>query len=380
MIVHIITGLNRGGAEHALFRLVSHESDRSRVRVVSLTDGGIFQQRFEALGIQVACLHMRAGLPSPLKWWRLVRLLRAWRPRLVQTWMYHADLLGGAAATLAGIPVCWGIRNSELSQRSSKYSTRLVAWLCARFSRRIPARAISCSARAADIHRALGYAVPFEVVPNGLDVTAWVPRVDQRGPVRMELALPAHAFVFAHAGRNDPQKDHATLARAFSKVHAMEPLARLLMCGQGLLTGHAYFEDLPFTQTARSGVLALGPRDDLPQLWQAADAFVLSSSYGEAFPNVVAEAMASGLPAVVTDVGDAAEIVGETGKVVPPMNEQALAQAMLELMRMPDDERHRLGAAARERVQTRFTLARMSAGFRRVWDEVLAEDGNRCAD
>ena len=125
---------------------------------------------------------------------------------------------------------------------------------------------------------------------------------------------------------------------------------------------------------------ALGPRDDLPQLWQAADAFVLSSSYGEAFPNVVAEAMASGLPAVVTDVGDAAEIVGETGQVVPPMNEQALEQAMLELMRMPDDERHRLGAAARERVQTRFTLARMSAGFRRVWDEVLAEDGNRCAD
>lgn len=380
MIVHIITGLNRGGAEHALYRLVSQESDPSRVRVVSLTDGGIFQERLEALGIQVACLHMRAGLPSPLKWWRLVRLLKAWQPRLVQTWMYHADLLGGLAARAARLPVCWGVRHSDLSPAGNKATTLWVARLCARISRWVPVRAISCSSRAVEIHRALGYAVPFDVVPNGLDVTSWVPRADQRGPVRMELALPAQAFVFAHAGRNDPQKDHATLARAFSRVHAVEPLARLLMCGEGLLPGHAHFEALPFTPSARSGVLALGPRDDLPQLWPAADAFVLSSSYGEAFPNVVAEAMACGLPAVVTDVGDAAEIVGETGKVVPPRNEQALAQAMMELMRMPDDERQRLGAAARERVQTRFTLARMSAGFQRVWDEVLAEDGVRCAD
>ena len=379
MIVHIITGLNRGGAEHALYRLLTQEADPTCVRVVSLTDGGIFQARLAALGIQVVCLQMRAGLPSPLKWWRLVRLLRAWRPCLVQTWMYHADLLGGLASWAARVPVCWGVRHSDLSREGNKATTLLVAHLCAWISRWVPVRAISCSARAVDIHRALGYSVPFTVVPNGLDVTAWLPQAGQRSPVRAALALPAHAFVFAHAGRNDPQKDHATLARAFSMVHAARPNARLLLCGQGLLPGHAYFEHLPFTPGARAAVLALGPRDDLPQLWPAADVFVLSS-YGEAFPNVVAEAMACGLPAVVTDVGDAAEIVGETGKVVPPMNEDALAQAMLDLMRMPDDERQRLGTAARERVQTRFTLERMSAGFRRVWDEVLAEDGQRCAD
>lgn len=380
LILHIITGLNRGGAEHALFRLLTREKDTSRVHVVSLTDGGTFKSRLEAIGVRVTCLHMHSGLPSPLKWWRLVRLLKAWQPDLVQTWMYHADLLGGLAARAAGVPVCWGIRNGDLSPQHSKRSTLIVAWLCARSSRFIPSRAISCSARARDIHRALGYAVPFDVVPNGLDVVAWMPRPDLRGEVRSELGLSTEAFTFAHAARNDPQKDHDTLARAFSRLHATQANARLLLCGQGLLPGHAYFEGLPFTATARGAVLALGPRDDLPHIWQSADVFVLSSSYGEAFPNVVAEAMASGLPAVVTDVGDAAEIVGETGKVVPPRNEQALAQAMWELMQMPHDERKRLGTAALERVQTRFTLERMSAGFRKVWDEVLTEDRRRCVD
>src|SRR5690606_35073468 len=123
---------------------------------------------------------------------------------------------------------------------------------------------------------------------------------------------------------------------------------------------------------ARKAVLAIGPRDDLPRLWQAADAFVLSS-IGEAFPNAVAEAMACGLSCAVTDVGDAAEIVGGTGLVVPPGDPQALADAMTVLFTMPDAERRRLGDAARQRILERFSLDRMAAGFRRVWNEVIAE-------
>lgn len=379
MIVHIITSLNRGGAEQALFRLLSQEADPTLVRVVSLTDGGIFQTRLERLGVAVTCLHMRAGLPSPIKWWHLVRLLKTWQPRLVQTWMYHADLLGGTAAALVGIPVCWGIRNSGLQLHSIKRSTRLVAWLCAKLSRLIPTRAITCSARAADIHRALGYAVPFDVVPNGLDVSAWMPLPELRASVRSELGLATDDFVFAHAGRNDPQKDHSCLALAFSRVHAAKPHARLLLCGQGLTIGDAYFDGLPFTPSARSAVTALGPRDDLPRLWQAADAFVLSSM-GEGFPNAVAEAMAAGLPCVATAVGDTAEIVGNTGLIVPPRNNEALAEALQTLVDMPEYERLHLGHEARLRVQENYTLARMAEGFRQAWNKAISGAVKACAD
>ncbi|WP_374012388.1 glycosyltransferase [Pseudoxanthomonas koreensis] len=379
MIVHIITGLRRGGAEQVLFRLLSQQSDPTQALVISLTDGGVFKERLENLGVHVTCLQMRAGLPSPIKWWRLVRLLRQWRPQLVQTWMYHADLLGGLAAQFAGIPVCWGIRQSDLSASHTKRSTRLTASFCARVSRWVPARAISCSTRAAQVHRALGYRMPFEIVHNGVDAGPWQPVPALRLGVRNELGLAAQSFVLAHAGRDDPQKDHANLAAAFNQLHAARPDARLLLCGQGLVPGHGHFDALPFTPDARAAVIALGPRDDLPRLWQAADAFVLSS-LGEAFPNVVAEAMAAALPCVVTDVGDAAEIVGDTGLVVPPSDSNALAEAMLAMARMPEAERSELGRAARARVMEHFTLERMAAGFARVWDAILQGRGQTCAD
>lgn len=372
MIVHVITGLNRGGAENALFRLLSQGPHPAQTRVVSLTGAGIFQEQLESLGVTVTCLEMRPGLPSPFKWWKLVRLLREWRPQLVQTWMYHADLLGGLAASVAGVPVCWGIRNSDLSHNRNKKSTLIVARICACISSKVPALAISCSARAAAIHRSFGYAVPFEVVPNGLSVEAWKPHPEQRHHVREELGFSDASFVFAHAGRNDPQKDHAGLALAFNRVLVDCPRARLLLCGTGMEPQTPYFRALPFSDEARKAVLAIGPRDDLPLLWQAADAFVLSS-LGEAFPNAVAEAMACGLPCVVTDVGDAAEIVSDTGLIVPPGDPDALAEAMGILCAMPDVERRRLGAAARQRILDHFTLDRMVAGFGRVWSGLIAE-------
>lgn len=371
--MHIITGLSRGGAESAMVRLLSREKSPGDVCVVSLTDGGVFQERLESLGIHVTTLGMRPGLPSPIKWWRLVRLLRQRRPQLVQTWMYHADLLGGLAAAAVGAPVCWGIRHSDLSRQGNKASTLLVARVCAWLSRTVPARAISCSVRAVEVHRSIGYAVQFEVVPNGLSFDTWRLSPELRTEVRTELSFLDSEFVFAHAGRGHVLKDHPNLALAFNRLHSSNPNVRLLLCGAGLGAGESYFADMPFTAEARKAVVALGARDDLARLWQAADAFVLSSR-GEAFPNVVAEAMACGLPCVVTDVGDAAEIVGDTGVVVPPSDSEALSNAMLNLCSMKPTARLALGAAARLRVLERFTLERMAAGFRRVWDDVIEEE------
>ena len=373
MIVHIITGLQRGGAEHALFRLLMQEPDPSCVRVVSLIDGGIFQARLEERGIQVECLGMRPGFPSPVKWMRMARLLRAWRPSLVQTWMYHADLLGGLAAAVSGIPVCWGVRHSDLSRKGNKVSTLMVARACGWISRWVPSCAVSCSRRALEAHRKVGYVVPFEVVPNGFDTSMWMPQPELRNVVRSELKIEATEFVFAHAGRNHPQKDHPNLARAFNRLHGVRPNVRLLLCGAGFDQGGGYLSELPWDAAARAAVIPLGPRDDLQRVWQAADAFVLSSR-GEGFPNVVAEAMACGLPSVVTDVGDAAEIVGDTGKVVPPSDPEALFAAMLELCNLSDGDRRRLGSAARQRVLDCFTLERMAAGFQRVWGDVIAKE------
>lgn len=377
-VTHVITGLGRGGAEGALFRLCE-ASGHDQVSVISLTDGGLYGPRLATLGISVDAVEMRSALFVLPAFFRLRRILKRLKPDIVQTWMYHADLLGGLAAVSMRVPVCWGIRHSDLSPVGNKRLTLWVVHLCAWLSRLIPKRVIACSNRAAEMHLARGYKAAFDVVYNGFDVTKWTFTEESREQVRKALGIPLEAFVFAHAGRADPQKDHANLARAFSFLVSKGRDVRLLLCGAGLEPGNEYFESLPFTDDARKVVIALGARDDLPRLWRAGDSFVLASSFGEAFPNVVAEAMASGMPCVVTDVGDAADIVGSTGYVVPPSDPAALSSAMASLRDMTVAERLDLGAEAKRRIENCFTLGRMVGGFRKVWSEVIEQRRSSCA-
>lgn len=374
-IVHIITGLNRGGAEGALFRLCAKQSDNS-VTVVSLMDEGVYGPLLRKAGVDVYSLGM-CSLGSVFRAiHRLRKFLRSQQPDVVQTWMYHADLIGGLVAWTLSIPVCWGIRNSGAAQ-GSKWSTRLVIKACAVVSSFVPAKVISCSARAVGEHQSLGYKGAFEVIPNGFAMATWLSKPGTKMSFE-DLGFSSDSFVFAHAARAHPQKDHATLAAAFSLAHERNPSLKLLMCGDGLVKSSAYFESLPFSPSARNSVLALGARDDLPLLWQRVDGFVLSSVV-EGFPNVVAEAMASGLPCVVTDAGDAAQIVGDTGYVVPVSHPSALGAAMLEMSRMPVGDRAQLSSEARRRIADNFTVERMVDGFNRVWSDVAAERRKACA-
>lgn len=378
MIVHIITGLTQGGAENALYRLVALEPDPAKVWVICLSEEALFTEPLRALGVGVTCLDFHPRLISPLKFWRMLRMLRHLRPKIVQTWMYHADLLGGIAARLAGAPVCWGIRFSTFSQDQSTRPTQVIARLCGWLSHIVPARIISNSHRAIEPHRNLGYADRFRVVPNGIELDKWRPHPKRRNEIRRHLHLTSDAFVFAHAGRGDPQKDHKTLALAFNQLAGVLPQAHLLLCGRRLFPGDPYFEALPFSTEARRRVLALGPRNDLAEIWSAADGFVLSSAYGEGFPNVLAEAMACGLPCISTDVGDAGMIIGDTGWIVPHSRPDQLAEAALALASMNPSEYARIARAARQRILENFAAEEMFAGFHRVWKEVLEERNSRC--
>lgn len=366
-VIHIITGLGGGGAEGALFRLSTNLPPNVRVTVISLMDDGVYGPRLRAKGIEVISLGISGPLSALTGLWRLYRILRALNVHVIQTWMYHADLVGGIAGRLIGVPVCWGIRTANLGSKSKRL-TRWVAHLCGWLSTWVPDHAISCSEKAVQAHQHYGYRVPMTVIPNGYDLAHWRSSITcphSRG----NFGLAESDVVLAHAARAHPLKDHANLARAFSLAHRSEPRLKLLLCGLELDEESPYFQALPFTVEARKAVRALGARDDLPRLWGLADAFVLSSVV-EGFPNVVAEAMASGMPAIVTDVGDAALIVGQTGIVVPRSDSSALADAMMQLSAMPETERRQLGEAAARRVEENFGIERMVSGFMSVWHSI----------
>lgn len=374
-IVFVITGLSTGGAEAMLLKLLQN-LDRSRFTpmVVSLTDEGQIGPRIRSLAVPVQALGMRQGRAGPLSLLRLARLLRRYRPDLVHTWMYHADLLGGLAARMAGCrKILWCIRNSDLSVERTGRSTRAVVKLCAWLSSRVPDAILSCSHRAVEIHVAAGYRKDkFHVIPNGFDLARFRPDSCARESMRAEIGLPLDTPLAGMIGRFDPQKNHKGFVLAAAAMAVRHPRVHFVLAGAGVTAENA---ELRSAISAHPGLMKrmhlLGLREDLPRLMSALDVLASSSSYGEAFPNVLGEAMACGVPCVVTDVGDSAAIVDETGRAVPVGDMEALAQKVVELLELSAGDRQGLGDNARARVQQCYEIGHVVRLYEELYEMIL---------
>ena len=343
--------------------------------IVSLTDAGSLSGRLQDMGIEVRTLGMKSIFDVPSVTIRLARILRAYRPDVVQTWMYHADLLGGLAARLAGNRrVIWGIRTTEIATGGSR-STAAVMKACARLSWWVP-DSIVCAAEASRrTHVAVGYdADRMVVIPNGFDLASLVATADQRNALREQCGFDANDVVIGSLGRFNPDKDQENFVRAAGLLAQQHGQVRFLLVGRDLDAGNAELARwLAQTGHANRFVL-LGERADVPVCLAAMDIFCLSSRT-EGFPNVVGEAMAMGLPCVVTDVGDAAMLVADAGVVVPKENSVSLAQGLARILEMTPDVRQQLGQKAKARVHAEFTMERACERFEALYEQVIKKGG-----
>jgi len=372
-VCFIITGLTSGGAESMLLKLLER-IDRAKFSpdVISLTDIGVIGPRMAALGVPVGVIGMNPGVPDPRGVFRLMSRLREIRPDIVHTWMYHADLLGGLAARLSAVPaIAWNIRNSDLSPGKTKWGTRVVVRACASLSTVIPDRIICCSMTAQRVHTDLGYDPSlFVVIPNGFDLERFHSDEASRADVRRELAIPEKSPVIGLIARFDPQKNHQGFFEAAGRLHTQRPDVHFLLAGEGVETINPAIAAWMAEAGIGSVTHLLGLREDISRLTAALD-IASSSSWGEAFPNVVGEAMACGVPCVVTDVGDSAYIVGDTGRVVPSGDPRALADTCAELLALPESERRALGERARARVKENFELGSVVKRYEAFYDELV---------
>lgn len=369
-ILHIITGLQDGGAEAVLFRLCTQDQTH-RHHVVSLMDAGKYGPLLEAKGVRLTCLSMPRGCVTISGLWRLWRLLRKERPAVIQTWMYHADLVGGVIAYLAGQKnIVWGIHHTTLVPGQSPRTTIWVAKICARLSHIVPRRIVCCAEKSRDVHAEIGYDRDrMTVIPNGYDLSVFQPDRPAGQQVRHAWSLDKAQDVIGFVARYDPLKDHETLLSALEIMNRQGKCPACLLVGSAMDAKNEELVDLISRNGLSERVHLLGRRDDVPAIMNAVDIHVLSST-SEAFPNVLAEAMACGTPCVSTDVGDAVEIVGPTGRIVPPRNPEALAKAigdMLSEKASPAWTARR--DDARRRVRERYSLSRMVDSYHEVWSE-----------
>jgi glycosyltransferase involved in cell wall biosynthesis len=373
-VLHVISNLDVGGAEMMLVKLLGATAGQVEARVVSLTNDGPVGERIRGLGVETVFLGMSRGTPDPRGILALAREMRDFRPNVVQTWMYHSDLIGGLAALLAGRPpLIWGIHNVDLEE-TARWTTRQTLRACALLSGLLPARIVSCSERAREFHVARGYrAEKFEVIPNGFDLETFRPDPGARKALRVELGIPADAPVVGMVARYHPVKDFQNFARAAGLACRDVPDLHLVLCGNGVSADNAQLVGWLRDAGVLERTSLLGQRDDVPRVLASLDLFTLSSAT-EAFPNVLGEAMACGIPCVSTDVGDARFILGESGRVVPVRTPTALASAWVELLRHDETARLRIGEAARQRITSRFSISAVGARYSELYPSVLRGD------
>jgi len=369
-ILHVITGLDTGGAEMMLYKLVAR-SDTAQFRhiVVSLTQIGPVGEKIAALGVPVHSLRMRRGMADPRALLRLLVVMRHVRPDVVQTWLYHADALALPAAALLRVPVVWNIRSAvDVNELGPVVAVlaRLCAWLS-----RVPAAVVTNSDAAKVLHTRIGYRPrQWLVIPNGFDTERFVPDVTARRDVRRELGLPADALLIGLVARFDPLKDHQTLLRAASLLRRQLEGPHFVLAGRDIKMSNSELREWIKASGVGDHVHLLGERADIPRLTAALD-IATCSSYGESFPNIIGEAMACAVPCAVTDVGDAAWIVGDTGRVVPPKDAPALASAWRELIELGTEGRRELGLRARARVEERYSLDSVVRQYETLYERLM---------
>lgn len=374
--LHIITGLQVGGAERALYNLIlGGLADGESMSILSLRDEGALGASIRELGVPVYSLGVIGPVPGAISMWHLRKLVQEMQPDVIQGWMYHGNLAACAASRLASSRpiVTWNIRQCLYSLMNEKYITRQIirsnGWLS-----NIPNAIIYNSNLSKAHHETFGFAHDKgRVIPNGFDIDTLTPDINVRHAVRLHLAISPETLLVGHVGRYHPMKDHVSFLRAAVQVAMRVPEAIFLLIGRGVNLENPYLRQIvPGALSNR--FIFLGERSDVPKLMQAMDVFC-QSSWSEAFPNVLGEAMSSGVPCVATNVGDSARIVGDAGLLVPASDSYALAEALISVLTMPIERRLALGRKARTRIKENYDLSRVVHMYKALYEELV--DGTR---
>ncbi|WP_224981790.1 glycosyltransferase [Geomonas agri] len=366
-VVHIITGLGIGGAEMMLYKFIANSDlSQNAFSVISLTDKGAIGSRLEALGVPVFSLGLRR-FPSPYRFLKLCQLIRKLNPDIVQTWLYHADLIGGGAAKIScSAPVIWNIHNGVINN-NDKLTTRAIAKISAWISGLIPTYIVYVASSSCIFHTKYGYCGDISrVIPNGFDTSIFFHNPDSGNRFRDTLGIKEDAIVIGLIARYDPQKDHHNLLLAVKALISKYSNLKVVLCGDRIDSENTEL----ISAIERNGLVnvcyLLGRQGDIPMVINSCD-IVASSSCSEAFPLVVGEAMSCCVPCAVTDVGDSAFLVGDTGRVVPPHDPNALALALDELILLGRDGRRELGGKARQRILDKFSLHSVIREYNRLY-------------
>lgn len=372
-IIHIITSLLDGGAEGVLFRLCCKDKMNQHL-VVSLRNEGKYGKLLSKNGIKVYTLNMKPGNFSFIALYKLIRIIKNEKVDIVQTWLYHADFFGGLATRLAGMKnLIWNIRHSNFDKNYPNKNLLILVKVLAKLSFFLPKKIIFCSKNSINIHKKIGYQPKkIDYVPNGYDLQKFrsfgLKKIFLKKKFNKKKGIPLLGCV----ARFHPQKGHENLLRALKIIKQKRISFECILVGHKINKKNKLLINMVKKFNLNNEVILLGPQKKIENVMNLIDIHILSSEYGEAFPNVVAEAMASGTPCVVTDVGDSSLIVGKTGWTVSPSNSKELASGIESSIKKFKSKNWRYFCRySRNRIANNFSIEKMVNNYNKIWFQIL---------
>ena len=350
-MLHVISGLEVGGAELSLVELLSRMRSDYEFSVLSLTPHGQLEARIRALGVPVLGVALKR---NPLAWLHMKQVARRFKPELIQGWMYHGNLL---ASTLRSgpSPVIWSVRHSLGDFENEKRLLRTIVRLGGSGVWR-PNLVVYNSHAGSNSHAKLGYdRFNSCVISNGVDTSRFRACPERRRRLRAKLQCDDTTLLVGYVGRAHPGKNLPLLFRTFARLGELLPTVRFAAFGRGLAgPSEVHFE---------------GAVEDMAEVYPGLDLLVLSSRE-EGTPNVLLEAMAAEVPVVSTDVGDAARIVGRPELLAPVDNPDRLAAAAERVLR-DHSGRAALGHQLRQRVVENFSIERCIDQYANTYQRMI---------
>ena len=378
-ICHVIHNTEFGGTEAMLHKIVSKLSSQHEMQVISLMRCGEVGNQIRELGVPVHAIEcVRDRKPRPERLAGFVKALRSFKPDVVQTWAYHADLCGGIAAKLATkAAVVWNIRHATLDPHIDSKNVLRSARLCGRLSRWVPDRILLNALAAIEVHEEAGYdRDKMRVIANGFDVDRFCPAPDQKESIRRELKLPTKSVVLGMCGRFHPHKGQSQFVKVARRLVKDWPSAHFLIAGNGCDENNVELTTWIENAGLAPQFRLLGPRGDIPRVLNAMDVYLLPS-VTEGMPNAIGEAMACGLPVVSTDVGDAGRLLNDCGEIVPADNIPAMTAAVHRLFEKDVAQRTEQGERSRARIRDEFSLDAIANQYDEVWRETYERRNSR---
>ena len=370
-ICYIISNLNLGGAENTLLKVINGLNNNYNFTVISLTNIGDIGVILRNRGIKVYALEIKNIYSLIKNLLYLYNLIRKLKPDIVHTWMYQADLFGGIISKLAGVKIIyWNIRNSSLISGTS-ISTRSIGFLNSFFSYLIPNKIILVSENSRIYHSSLGYSNrKMLVIPNGYDVSLYTTNIFIKDKIKKELNISSNSIVIGSIGRYNLYKDHVTFIKSALRVLDIikkDFNIKFVLIGKNITKENNIIFSLIKNTKFKDNFILLGEQKDIIDYYSLFDIFCLHS-ISEAFPNVLAEAMCSGLPCISTNVGDVSLMLDDKFCIVPPNNTIKLSNSLIKLINLAKNDLDNIGFQNKLKISSEYSIELFYNNYNQIYN------------